>query len=81
MFHLSFVLRKPWKKINSPLLQAKTYWLNLKSFYNDKKIPLIPPFLVNNIFITDIKTKANIFNNMFAEQCTPLKNFSVLPIN
>ena len=46
-----------------------------------KKIPLIPPLLVNNNFIGDIKTKANIFNKFFAAQCTPLKNDSVLPIN
>ena len=25
--------------------------------------------------------KANIFNKFFAEQCTPLKNNSVLPVN
>ena len=25
------------KKLNNPLLQAKTYWSNLKTFYNDKK--------------------------------------------
>ena len=31
--------------------------------------------------LTDIKTKANIFNDYFAEQCTPLKNNGVLPIN
>ena len=37
--------------------------------------------MVDNNFITDIKTKANIFNKFFAEQCTPLKNDSVLPIN
>ena len=28
-----------------------------------------------------MKTEANIFNDFFAEQCTPLKNNSVLPIN
>ena len=28
-----------------------------------------------------MKTKENIFNDFFAEQCTPLKNNSVLPIN
>ena len=61
------------KKLNNPLLQAKAYWSILKTFYNDKKIPLIPPLLVNNNFITDIKTKANIFNKFFAEQCTPKK--------
>ena len=26
------------KKLNSPLLQAETYWSILKTFYNDKKI-------------------------------------------
>ena len=31
--------------------------------------------------MTDIKTKANIFNEYFAEQCTPLKKSSVFPIN
>ena len=46
-----------------------------------KKIPLIPPLLTNNKFITDIRTKTNIFNKIFAEQCTPLQNDSVLPIN
>ena len=60
------------KKLNNPILQAKAYWSVLKAFYNDKKILLIPPLLVDKNFITDIKTKANIFNNIFAEQCTPL---------
>ena len=46
-----------------------------------KKIPVIPPLLVDNKFVTDIQMKANIFNNFFAEQCTPLKNSSVLPLN
>ena len=32
-------------------------------------------------FVTDIKRKANIFNEYFAEQGTPLKNNTVLPIN
>ena len=62
-------------------MQAKVYWSILKTFYNDKKIPLIPPPLADNNFITDTKTKANIFNKFFAEPCTPLKNESVLPIN
>ena len=64
------------------MLQAKTYWSILKTFYNNKKIPLIPPPLLrNNKFVTDIQAKANIFNNFFAEQCTPLKNKSMLPTN
>ena len=69
------------KKLNNPLLQPKTYWSILKTFYNDKKIPLIPPLLIKDKFVTDIKTKADIFNNFFAEQCTPLQNDSKLPPN
>ena len=68
------------KKLNDPLLQAKTYWSILKTFYNGKKILLIPPLLVDNKFVTDMKTKANVFNKIFAEQCTPLKNDSKLLI-
>ena len=69
------------KKLNNPLLQTKTYWSILKSFYNEKKIPIIPPLLIDNKFVTDIQMKANAFNKFFAEQCTPLKNDSVLPSN
>ena len=69
------------RKLNNLLLQAKTYWSILKSFYNEKKIPIVPPLLIDNNFATDIQTKANIFNKFFAEQCTPLKNNSVLPVN
>ena len=69
------------RKLNNPLLQAKTYWSILKTFYNEKKIPIIPPLLVDNNFVTGIQTKANIFNKFFAEQCTPLKNNSVFPAN
>ena len=53
----------------------------MKTFYNEKKIPLIPPLLVRDKFVTDIKTKACTFNKFFAEQCAPLKNDSVLPVN
>ena len=68
------------KRLNNPLLQAETYWSILKIFYNNKEIPLIPPLLVDDKHVTDIKTKANIFNEYFAQQCTLLKNSSVLPI-
>ena len=37
--------------------------------------------MVDNNFVTDIQTKANIFKKFFAEQCTPLKNNSALPVN
>ena len=69
------------KRLNNPSLQAKTYWSILKTFNNDKKIPIIPPLLIDEKFVTDIQTKANIFNKFFADQCTPLKNGSFLPKN
>ena len=37
--------------------------------------------MVEDKHVTDIKTKANIFNWYFAEQCTLLKNNTVLPSN
>ena len=37
--------------------------------------------MIDNKFPIDVKTKANILNKFFAEQCTPLTNDSVLPIN
>ena len=51
------------------------------TFYNNKKIPQIPPFLEDDKFVTDIKTKADIFNKFFAEQFTPLKKGSKLLSN
>ena len=66
-------------ELNNPMMQAKIYWSILKTIYNNNKIPIIPPFLIDSKFLTDIKTKANIFNKFFADQCTPLKNGSVLP--
>ena len=39
------------------------------------------PYLIDNKLVIDIQTKANIFNKFFAEECAPLKNNSVLPIN
>ena len=68
------------KRLNNRLLEAKSHWSILKIFYNEKKIPLILPLMVNDKFVTDIKMKTCIFYNFFAEQCTPLKNDSILPV-
>ena len=67
------------KKLNDLTMQTKSSWTFLKPFHNNKKIPLIPPLLIGDKFVTDIKTQANIYNKFFAEQCTPLKTYSVLP--
>ena len=44
-------------------------------------MPLIPPLLVSNKFVFDFKAKANIFNDFFSKQCTPLASGSKLPEN
>ena len=55
------------KKLNNPFLQAKTYWSTIKTFYNEKEIPLILPFLIDNMFVTKFQTKGDIFNKFFTE--------------
>ena len=70
-----------WKKFNGPTLLSKTYWSILKCFYNGKRVPVIPPLLVNNKFVTDFKAKANFFNDYFSKNCTPIANGSTLPEN
>ena len=57
----------------------KTYWSILKSFYKGTKVTLIPPLLINNKTVLDFSEKANLFNDFFASQCTPISNNSVLP--
>ena len=37
--------------------------------------------MIDDKYVTDTQMKANIFNKFFAEQCTALKNNSVLPVN
>ena len=52
---------------NDPCTSAKSYWTILKTLYNKRNIPLIPPLLVNNSFVTDFKEKANLFNEFFLQ--------------
>ena len=57
----------------------KTYWAMLNRLPYNKKIPAIPPLEVDASFISDYRKKANLFNNLFATICTPIKSNSVLP--
>ena len=69
------------KKLNDTTLQSQTYWSILKGFYNGKRVPVILPLSFNNKFVTNFKAKANIFNDFFSKQCTPLANGGKLPQN
>ena len=66
-------------KLNDPETRSKAYWSILKTPYNGKNIPLIPPILVYNKLISNFQEKANYFNEFFASQCTPISDDSVLP--
>ena len=57
----------------------KTYWALLKRLLYNKKIPAIPPLLVDGKFASDFYEKSNIFNNFFVSIYTPIKNASTLP--
>ena len=66
-------------KLNDPSMAPKTYWSILKSFVNGKKIPLIPPILVNDQLVTNLLEKANLFNDFCIQQCNTIENDSTLP--
>ena len=51
----------------------------MKTFLNNKKIPLIPPLYHQVDFITNFKIKAEFFDSLFASQCSLIKNDSKLP--
>ena len=68
------------QKIIDLSTEPKTYWKIINRFVNNKNIPIIPPLLVNNKIISNFFEKANLFNNFFASQSTPLENNSFLPL-
>ena len=68
-------------KLNNPQTSPKIYWSVIKSCYDGRKIPIIPPLSVNGKMITDFNEKANLFNKYFSFQCHPLPNDSKLPEN
>ena len=58
---------------------SKAYRSLLKIFLNNKKIPIAPPLYHKNEFVIDFKTKAELFNSFFADQCSLISNSSELP--
>ena len=65
-------------KLANSATSTKTYWSILKTFLNGKKIPCVPPLVLENTFVTNFKEKAELFNTLFANQCNLLNNSSVL---
>ena len=67
------------RKLTNQKTSSKTYWSILKTFYNGKKVPLMPPLVINNTLGSDLKRKSDHVSNIFASKCTPVNNDSVLP--
>ena len=55
------------KQLNDPKTGTKAYWKVLNKLLNKSNIPIIPPILYNNKFITSFAEKANLFNEYFFE--------------
>ena len=57
-------------KLANSATSTKTYWSILKTFLNGKKIPCVPPLILENTFVTNFKEKAELFNTLF---CKPMQ--------
>ena len=66
------------KNLSDPKLNRKGYWGILKSFTNWKKIPIIPPLLINNQLVTNFNNKANNFDEHSLNQYSVIDNSSKL---
>ena len=71
--------RKLATKLVNPSTSAKTYWSILKTFANGRNVPVIPPLLINNEFVSNFKTKSNYFNKFFNQQCTEISTDRSIP--
>ena len=58
---------------------SKDYWSLLKTFLNNKKIPLILPLYHQGDFITNLNIKDKLSNSFFASQCSLIENDSERP--
>ena len=72
-------LKKQGFRLADPSTSSKTYWKILNGFLNKCKAPRIPSLFFEGKFITNCKQKATVFNDYFAEQCTPFLTGSTLP--
>ena len=66
-------------KLNDHNTSQKSYWKIINRVMNKSRAPIIPPLLVNNVFILNCREKAKYFTDFFSQQCKPIINGSVLP--
>ena len=70
---------KAGETLANPGTARKTYWSLINTVLNKVKIPIIPPLLENELFITDFTEKAQLFNEYFILQCTTIDTGSQIP--
>ena len=51
------------EKLNDHITSPKTYWKLINCFLSNKKIPVIPPLLLNGKIISNFSQKVSIFNS------------------
>ena len=61
------------------MTSLKTYWSLLKTLLNNNKNSSY--LLQDNKYVTDFKKKAELFNLLFAKQCSKIDNSNELPLN
>ena len=71
--------KKMAEKLDKPSTAPKAYWSIFNNFLGKRKTPNIPHSIVNDFVVSDFTTKANLFNNFSAWQCSPVVNSSTLP--
>ena len=65
--------------MSDPSLGLKSYWAVLNKILNKKKYTNISILPINDIFVSNFQTKADLFNDFFVEQCSIYDNGSTLP--
>ena len=64
--------------LSDPETGQKHFWTAYKRIANKKRNTNIPPIIDDDIFISNFKKKADLFNDYFANQCIINDNGSVL---
>ena len=63
------------EKRNDLITAPKTYWKIIIRFLNNKKIPAIPPLLVNGEITSNFSQRASIFNKFFCASMYSITKF------
>ena len=71
--------KKIGRTLSNSKTSQKTYWSLINKIINKVKIPVIPPLLEKDIFVLDLESKAQIFNDYFVGQCTTIDTGSEVP--